>query len=135
MKWREYSEWSESADRWVADGNVAIAGGIIERVGGGESRYLQTRDPATFRAACEVLGTTPPDVPRRSGVNIDGVYLLKALYLCRYGTLDDTYGVSRPWDRPCPECGLPFDHIAAHDGLGLVQRTIAACAAGHQWTV
>lgn len=140
MRFAEFASWDTPAcQSWLAQGHAAILPCLIARKGGGESRYLVTPYRAAFLAACKALDATPSDLPKdRCSINIDGENLLRALFLARHGSVPRVFGDERPWDKRCPECGMPFNHVAAHqsraagDALDLTQ---AGCINGHRWPV
>lgn len=146
MLWAEFSAYSTVTEGWLAAGNIAITPYLISRIGRGESRYLHACDRATFVTACRELGGEASDVPRdRTGINLDGAFLMRAIVKCRRSQVGElmTLEMNRvvfpagqtPWTSKCPTCGLPFHLVAEHTVGEVVSRTSAACAAGHRWRV
>lgn len=136
--WREFRSYDGRAIEWVKAGNIAITPGLLERIGQGASMYLHACDVEAFAFAALAIDCNPASVPPgRTGCNLDGEPLLRALVNCRIdsGFVTDPAGLWQPWKTErCPECGKPFHRVAAHMlTAGEVPLTSLECVAGHRW--
>lgn len=141
--WREFRAYDGPALEWIKAGNVAVTPGIVEKIGAGVSMYLHARDVETFQAAAKMIDADAASVPKgRTGSNIAGEFLMRAILICREHAGTDPAapsgsfpGIPAIAELVCPECGGRFDKVAEHT-LGLAgDLTSASCARGHRWRV
>lgn len=143
VTWKEFREYDGPALEWIKAGHVALTPGIVEKIGAGVSMYVHTRDANTFAIAARMIDTDPASVPKgRTGANVHGEFLMRAILLCRDHAGTDPAapsgsfpGTPQMHELTCPECSAPFDKVADHT-FGLTgETTTASCLRGHRWRV
>lgn len=142
--WREFRDYDAAAIEWIRGGGVAITPGVIERIGKGVCMYLHAGTPTQLAGASRAIDASPPSDPKRTGANIDGEFLMRAIVKCRRDRLGPSPTATavrlalpdfEPWNSKCPECGAKFFTVAEHSVTLAGDVTSAACVRGHRWKV